>query len=119
MNFKKVGLLAASFLLVGSVAFGTTACSSQSSSNGGNLTVSTFGLSTKQMQNDVLKPFAKQSSVKVKTQFGDSATRLTQIEHNPNTGVDVIELAQNNAVTGDKKKLFKKLDRRSRWKACA
>ena len=69
MNFKKVGLLAASFLLVGSVAFGTTACSSQSSSNGGNLTVSTFGLSTKQMQNDVLKPFAKQSSVKVKTQF--------------------------------------------------
>ena len=34
MNFKKVGLLAASFLLVGSVAFGTTACSSQSSSNG-------------------------------------------------------------------------------------
>ena len=110
MNFKKVGLLAASFLLVGSVAFGTTACSSQSSSNGGNLTVSTFGLSTKQMQNDVLNPFAKQSSVKVKTQFGDSATRLTQIEHNPNTGVDVIELAQNNAVTGDKKKLFKKLD---------
>ena len=53
MNFKKVGLLAASFLLVGSVAFGTTACSSQSSSNGGNLTISTFGLSTKQSKNSI------------------------------------------------------------------
>lgn len=64
MNFKKVGLLAASFLLVGSVAFGTTACSSRSSSNGGNLTVSTFGLSTKQMQNDVLNPLLNNHQLK-------------------------------------------------------
>lgn len=108
MNFKKVALLAVSLLTIGSVAAG---CSAQSqSSKSGNLTVSTFGLSTKQMRNDVLNPFAKDSSVKVNTQFGDSSTRLTQIEHNPNSNVDVIELAQNNAVTGAKKKLFKKLN---------
>lgn len=105
MNFKKIGLLAASLLVVGSIA---TGCSSQSKQ--GSLTVSTFGLSTKQMRNDVLNPFAKKYSVKVSTQFGDSSTRLTQIEHNPNSSIDVVELAQNNAVTGDKKKLFKKLD---------
>lgn len=112
MNLKKVGLLAASFLLIGSVAISATACSSSSSSksNGETLTVSTFGLSTKQMRNDVLNPFSKESGVTVKTQFGDSSTRLTQIEHNSNSNIDVIELAQNNAVTGNKKKLFKKLD---------
>ena len=32
MNFKKVGLLATSFLLIGSVTLGLTACSSSSSS---------------------------------------------------------------------------------------
>ena len=62
------------------------------------------------MRSDVLNPFSKKYNVKVSTQFGDSSTLLTQIEHNPNSNVDVIELAQNNAVTGAKKKLFKKLD---------
>lgn len=107
MKFKKIGLIAASLLVAGSVALTVAGCSSSKSSS---LTVSTFGLSTKQMRRDVLNPFAKKNSVKVSTQFGDSATRLTQLEHNPNSNVDVVELAQNNAVTGTKKNLFKKLD---------
>ena len=107
MKFKKACLAAASFIVAGT-AIATTACSS--STNSGKLVVSTFGLSTKQMRSDVLDPYAKKNNVKVSTQFGDSSTRLTQIEHNPNSTVDVIELAQNNAITGSKKKLFKKLD---------
>lgn len=107
MKFKKVCLLAAGLVVAG-VAIATSGCSSKSSD--GKLVVSTFGLSTKQMRSDVLNPFAKQNNVKITTQFGDSSTRLTQIEHNPNSAVDVIDLAQNNAVTGAKKKLFKKLD---------
>lgn len=105
MKFKKISLVVAG-LVVASTALFTSACSSSSK----KLVVSTFGLSTKQMRNDVLNPFAKEDKVKVSTQFGDSSTRLTQIEHNSNPNVDVIELAQNNAVTGAKKKLFKKLD---------
>lgn len=62
------------------------------------------------MRSNVLNPFAKENKVKITTQFGDSSTRLTKIEHNPNSLVDVIDLAQNNAVTGAKKKLFKQLD---------
>ncbi|GFZ26156.1 ABC transporter substrate-binding protein [Lactobacillus corticis] len=104
MRFKKITTLAIGVLASVSLL---AACSNSSSSN---LTVSTFGLSTKQMRRDVLNPFAKKNDVKVKTQFGDSSTRLTQIEHNSNSGVDVVELAQNNAVTGQKKGLFKKLD---------
>ena len=107
MKFKKACILAASLVVAGT-AIATSGCSSKS--NGGKLVVSTFGLSTKQMRSDVLNPFAKENKVKITTQFGDSSTRLTQIEHNPNSSVDVIDLAQNNAVTGAKKKLFKQLD---------
>ena len=109
MKLKKFGILAAGLVVAG-VAMATSACSAGSSSNGGKVVLSTFGLSTKQMQSDVLKPFTKETNVKVSTQFGDSSTRLTQIQHNPNSGVDVIEMAQNNAVTGAKKKLFAKLN---------
>lgn len=108
MKFKKICTLATSIVVAG-VAIATSACSSNTS-NSGKLVVSTFGLSTKQIRSDVLDPFAKKNNVKITTQFGDSSTRLTQIEHNPNSSVDVIDLAQNNAVTGAKKQLFKKLD---------
>lgn len=76
----------------------------------GSLTVSTFGMSTKQMQRDVLNPFSKKTGIQVKTQFGDSTNRLTQIEHNSHNGDDVIELSQNNALTANKKGLLKKIN---------
>lgn len=88
-------------------------CSSNASasSNGAKkLTLSTFGLSTKQMTNDLIKPFETKNGVTVKTQFGDSTPRFTQVQHNPNAGVDVMELAQNNTLTGYKKNLWAKLD---------
>lgn len=97
-------------LLMGAALTGIVGSTTSSADASSNLTVSTFGMSTKQMQKDVLNPFAKAFGVKVKTQFGDSSTRLTQIEHNTNSGVDVVELAQNNAMTGQQKKLFKKID---------
>ncbi|MCF6165198.1 ABC transporter periplasmic spermidine putrescine-binding protein PotD [Furfurilactobacillus rossiae] len=75
-----------------------------------SMTVSTFGLATKQMNSDVLTPFAKANNVTLRTQFGDSNARMTQLEHNPNSGVDVVELSQNNALSGNQKHLFKKLD---------
>jgi len=85
-------------------------CSNGSKKESTQLTVSTFGLATKQMTRDVFTPFGKDNNLTVKSQFGDSSSRFTQIEHNPNSGVDVIELAQNNAVAGQNKKVFKQLD---------
>ena len=104
--FKSAKIGAFVGILLGTI--GLAACGTNP--NTGSLSVSTFGLSTKQMRSDVLTPFSKEYNVKVVTQFGDSSTRLTQIEHNPNSNIDVIELAQNNAVTGSSKKLFKKID---------
>ncbi|QFR63959.1 extracellular solute-binding protein [Schleiferilactobacillus harbinensis] len=85
-------------------------CGSKAAASGGSLSVSTFGLSTKQMTSDIFDPFSKQSGTKVQSQFGDSSQRFTQVAHNPNAAVDVIELSQNNALSGNKKNLFKKLD---------
>ncbi|OIL37601.1 spermidine/putrescine ABC transporter substrate-binding protein [Oenococcus oeni] len=93
--------------LLTSVSLINTSVQAKSS---GSLTVSTFGLSTKQMQSDVLTPFSKKTNVKINTQFGDSATRLTQIEKNKNSNVDVVELSQNNALTANNEKVFQKLD---------
>lgn len=104
--FSRVALSAAAL----AVAVLFAGCGKQANAAGGNLSVSTFGLSTKQMTNDVFKPFEKKTGTKIQSQFGDSSQRFTQIAHNPNAGVDVIELSQNNALTGNKKKLFKKLD---------
>ncbi len=74
------------------------------------MTLSTFGISTKQMARDVTKPFEKKYHTAVKTESGDSATRYTQIKHNPNNGVDIIELSQNNALSANQQGLFKKID---------
>ncbi|MGX7021351.1 extracellular solute-binding protein [Pediococcus ethanolidurans] len=93
-------------LVVVALLTGCSVKSSQSSS----LTLSTFGISTKQMARDVTKPFTKKTKVTVKTQSGDSAARYTQVAHNPNNGVDVIELSQNNALSGYKKGTWAKLD---------
>ena len=105
MKLKKSFVL----LAVGAALAGLGSVFSSSADAAGSLTVSTFGMSTKQMRQDILNPFSKNFGVSVNTQFGDSSTRLTQIEHNKNSGVDVIELAQNNAMTGKQKKLFKKI----------
>lgn len=102
---KKGRLITASIIVMGLLAgCGNSAAQSK------KMTLSTFGISTKQMANDIVKPFETNQKVDVKTQSGDSAARYTQVEHNPNNGVDVIELSQNNAISGNKKKLFQKLD---------
>lgn len=74
------------------------------------IVVSTFGLATTQMKKDVLNPFTKQTGVATRTQFGDSAPRLVQVEHNKHSGIDVIELSQSNTQTAADKKILKKLD---------
>lgn len=107
---KKKKITAVVFGLILIIVLGLIFILKPSDKSGGNLTVSTFGMSTKQMQRDVLNPFSKKTGVQVKTQFGDSANRLTQIEHDSHNGDDVIELSQNNALTANKKGLFKKIN---------
>ncbi|NVY95861.1 extracellular solute-binding protein [Lactobacillus sp. DCY120] len=62
------------------------------------------------MARDVTQPFARQHQAQVHVQSGASSARYTQIEHNSRSGIDVIELSQNNALTGNQKQLFQKLD---------
>lgn len=98
------------FLTAGLLLMGVLAGCGRESSAPQHITVSTFGISAKQMASDVTEPFTKISKVKVKTQSGDSAARYTQVNHNPNSGVDIMELSQNNSLSGYKKNLWEKLD---------
>ncbi|MFT8527956.1 MAG: ABC transporter substrate-binding protein, partial [Oenococcus sp.] len=102
MRFKKNLLTRAMFATGAILSVLSLTAGSVNAKGSKSLTISTFGLSTKQMQTDVLTPFSKKAGVKTNAQFGDSATRLTQVEKNKNSGVDVIELSQNNALTANK-----------------
>ncbi|MCV3296630.1 ABC transporter substrate-binding protein [Oenococcus kitaharae] len=110
MRFKKNLLTRAMFATGAILSVLSLTAGSVNAKGSKSLTISTFGLSTKQMQTDVLTPFSKKAGVKTNAQFGDSATRLTQVEKNKNSGVDVIELSQNNALTANKATVFQKLD---------
>ncbi|QHM60495.1 Spermidine/putrescine-binding periplasmic protein [Pediococcus pentosaceus] len=96
-------------VVIMATAFLFTGCG-QKAGQSKKITVSTFGISTKEMKNDVVSPFEKLDNLDVKTQSGDSAARYTQIAHNPNNSIDVVELSQNNALSGNKKGLFQKIN---------
>lgn len=74
------------------------------------LTISTFGLSEDVVRRDVFGPFEKANNVTIIDETGNSSVRYTQLESNPNSTIDIIELSQITAAMGYEKGLFEKLD---------
>lgn len=87
---------------------GSTGSSDDNSSNAGSktLVVSTFGLSEDIVKKDIMDPFSKENDAKVTLEVGNSADRFTKLKNNPKSGVDVIELAQNNSTEGNQDDMF-------------
>ncbi len=77
---------------------------------GGNLVISTFGLSEDITINDVYKPFTEQTGIEVKTDVGGASDRYTKLSANPNLEVDVVELSQSFAARGVAEGLFETID---------
>lgn len=105
-----VGLLIVAGLIL-SACGNSEASKSQStgeaSGNGDNqFVVSTFGLSEDIVKQDVMDPFEEANNEEVTLEVGNSADRFTKLKNNPNTGIDVIELAQNNSTEGNQDDLF-------------
>lgn len=73
------------------------------------LIVSTFALSEDIVQRDVIKPFETNHGVSVTLDLGNSADRYTKMTNNKNSGIDVIELAQNHGTQGNKEGVFAKM----------
>lgn len=74
------------------------------------LIFSTFGLGEDQVTEDILKPFEEANNCEIIIETGNSSERYTKLVNNPNSGIDVIELAQNNTAQGMEADLFEKLD---------
>ncbi len=108
---KKLGLLSLA-LATASVltACGGSGDGSTAKGESSTLIVSTFGLEEDKMQADVFKPFEEKYNVKIVLETGTTSERLTKLQSNPNSTVDVIELSQSSAAEGTASDLFEKVD---------
>ncbi|MEG0133116.1 MAG: ABC transporter substrate-binding protein [Clostridium sp.] len=74
------------------------------------LVISTFGLNEDKMWENLFTPFEKEYGVKIVLETGNNSERLTKLENNPNSNVDLIVLAQSFSQEGIDADLFEKLD---------
>ncbi|MDH6363537.1 putative spermidine/putrescine transport system substrate-binding protein [Enterococcus sp. PF1-24] len=110
-----LGTVALASALVLGACGGSTEKTADSGSDTGSkasqeMVLSTFGLSEDIVKSDVIKPFEDKFGATVTMDLGNSGDRLTKLANNPNSGIDVIELAQANASDGGDQGLFEKLD---------
>ncbi len=65
-----------------------------------DLVVSTWGLSEDSLWSEVYEPLQKQSNITVVLDTGNAQERYTKMVSDPNSTIDVIELAQKNVADG-------------------
>lgn len=99
-----------SLVLCGALLATMTACSSGSNDEQKTLTLSTFALSEDIVNQDIIAPFEAEYGVDVITDLGNAGDRLTKLQNNPNSGIDVIELNQSTAALAYEKGLVDKID---------
>lgn len=83
---------------------------SSASSEGGTLTLSTFGLSEDISEDEVYKPFEDEYGCDIVTETGGASDRYTKFSSNPDSSIDVIELSQATAAKGVDAGLFETVD---------
>ena len=71
-----------------------------SSDSSDQLIISTWGLSEDDLWVEVFGPFEEENNVTVVLDVGNAQERYTKLMNDPNTTVDVIELAQKNTADG-------------------
>lgn len=103
------GLLLVSGLVLGACGnseAGNSDDSGNESAGSKELIVSTFGLSEDIVKQDIMVPFEEANDAEITLEVGNSADRFTKLKNNPNAGVDIIELAENNSTEGNQEGLF-------------
>lgn len=74
------------------------------------LVVSSWGLSEDSLWAEVYEPFEKKYNAKIILDTGNAQERYTKLKSDPNTKIDVIELAQKNTADGVADGLFARLE---------
>lgn len=111
MNKKGLALILALGLTVGSLA----GCGKKEASEGATgtnkkLVISTWGLSEDLLNENVFAPFEKEHGVDIVLEIGNNSERLTKLQNNPNSDVDLVYLAESFAQQGIDGGLFEKVD---------
>ena len=101
---KRLGVLLCAAMLVG-----MSACSSKEEEKN-TLTVSTYALSEDIVRRDVMAPFEEEFNCEIITDLGTAGDRLTKLQNNPDSGIDVIELNQSSAAKAYELGLVDKID---------
>ena len=101
MNKKGLALILALGLTVGSLA----GCGKKEASEGATgankkLVISTWGLSEDLLNENVFAPFEKEHGVDIVLEIGNNSERLTKLQNNPNSDVDLVYLAESFAQQG-------------------
>lgn len=100
-------------LLVGTLSLtALVGCGSSEGSSEGNkqLVISTWGLSEDLLRENIFDPFEEQFGVDVVLEIGNNSERLTKLQNNPNSNVDLIYLAESYAEQGIAAGLFEEID---------
>lgn len=87
-------------------------CGSSSAASEGTteLVISTWGLNEDLLWENVFTPFEKEYNAKITLEIGNNSERLTKLENNPNSTVDIMYLAESYSAQGADKGLFEELD---------
>ncbi|WP_294341811.1 ABC transporter substrate-binding protein [uncultured Clostridium sp.] len=83
-------------------------CGGEKASN--KLVISTWGLSEDLLKENIFAPFEKKYGVDVVLEVGNNSERLTKLQNNPNSNIDLMYLAESFAEQGIKGNLFEKVD---------
>lgn len=71
-----------------------------------SMILSTFAISQDKVEETVIKPFAEKYGLEVTLEVGNATERLTKLLSGANSGVDVVELSQNNVSAGKDAGIF-------------
>lgn len=104
---KLAGLLVGTLSLTALVGCGNSEGSSEGNKQ---LVISTWGLSEDLLRENIFDPFEEQFGVDVVLEIGNNSERLTKLQNNPNSNVDLIYLAESYAEQGIAAGLFEEID---------
>ena len=84
-------------------------CGGEKKSNN-KLVISTWGLSEDLLKENIFTPFEEKYGVDVVLEVGNNSERLTKLQNNPNSNIDLMYLAESFAEQGIESDLFEKVD---------
>lgn len=112
INNKRSARWASGAAVLLTSALALTACGGGDSQAGDDktLVLSTFAFGVDDFKKAVIDPFTAETGIEVEVETGSNADRLSKLELNKNSGIDVMLISDYYAAAGQEKDLFDKAD---------